>query len=513
VPILVVMAALVAASIANVYRFRGAPRLTLFFAVLSSSLLGGCAVGPDYEQPALHVPGEWSNADSHNIHRSAQLSQWWTRLSDPLLNVLVLQAVEANLPVEMAKARVREARALLREETANLPPAGNGVGSARRSRTPADVEIPARTSSEYRAGFDASWELDLFGRHRRNIEGAQYGLNAAEEDLRNTMLMLIGDVALNYSLARAYQARGELARRAARSQRESATLTRSKYESGTATTADVANADALAATTEADVPSFEIVAAQAVHRLGVLLGQPPSALIAQMRNGRPIPQPKLPLPVGIPADVLLTRPDVRMAERQLAQATARIGAAEAARYPSVTLTGNIATEALNIDDLANKSSLAWAIGPTLTVPILRAGQLKALADAARARRDASFANYQQLVLTAMEDVENAIVSLSQQRIRSGKLSSAVASYRTAANAARTQFESGSATYLELLDAQRALYAAESNLIDSRLATVSAYIALNKALGGGWIGVVNTEMPLIIDRQNGPRIAVAPIREN
>lgn len=492
---------------------RRAPRLTLLFIVLSSSLVVGCAVGPDYEQPVLNVPGKWSNADGHNGQRPAQLSQWWTRLGDPFLNALVSQAIEANLSVEVAKARVREARAFLREEAGNLLPAGDGVVSANRSRIPAGDNIPATTSSEYRAGFDASWEVDLFGRHRRTVEGAQYGLDAAKEDLRNSMLVLIGDVALNYSLARTYQARTALARRAARSQRESARLTQSKFDTGTATTADVANAEALAAATEADMPSFEIAAARAVHRLGVLLGKPPSALIRQMRNGRAIPQPKLPLPVGIPADVLLTRPDVRMAEWQLAQATARIGAAEAARYPSVSLTGSIATEALNINDLAKKSSLAWAIGPTLTVPILRAGQLKAVADAARARRDAAFANYQQLILTAMEDVENAIVSLSQQRIRSGKLSSAVASYRTAANAARTQFESGSATYLELLDAQRALYAAEGNLIDSRLATVSSYIALNKALGGGWSGVVNTEAPLIIDRRNGPRLAIAPIFEN
>ena len=303
----------------HAYR-RCAPRLTLLLTVLSSSLLAGCAVGPDYEQPALHIPDKWSNADSHNTQLPAQLSQWWARLSDPLLNALVSQAVEASLPVEMAKARVREARALLRDEAANLIPAGDGVASANRSRTAAGDSIPASTSSEFRAGFDASWEIDLFGRYRRSVEGAQYGLEAAEEDLRNTMLVLIGDVALNYCLARAYQARAALARRAARSQRELARLTRSKYDTGTATTADVANAEALAAATEADVPSFEIVAARAVHRLGVLLGQPPSALIAQMRNGRPIPQPKLPLPVGIPADVLLTRPDVRMAERQLARA-------------------------------------------------------------------------------------------------------------------------------------------------------------------------------------------------
>lgn len=489
------------------------PRLTLLFAVLSSSMFAGCAVGPDYDQPAVDLPRRWSNADSGDAQRPAQLSQWWTRLNDPLLNTLVSQAVDANFSVETAKARVREARALVSQEAANLLPVGDGVASANRLRTPAVDGIPAKISSAYRSGFDASWEIDLFGGLRRSVEGAQYGADAAEEDLRNTLLVLIGDVALNYSLARAYQARAALARRAAKSQRESAKLTRSKYDAGMATTADVANAEALAASTEADIPSFEIDAARAVHRLGVLLGKSPSALIGQMKNGGLIPRPKMPLPVGVPADVLLTRPDVRRAERQLAQATARIGVAEAARYPSVSLTGNIATEALDINDLARKSSLAWAIGPRLTVPILRAGQLKAVADAARARRDASFANFQSLVLIAMEDVENAIVSLSQQRIRSGKLASAVASYRTAADAARTQFESGSTTYLELLDAQRALYAAEGKLIDSRLATVAAYIALNKSLGGGWTGVVNTQAPLNIDQRNGPRIATTRIFGN
>ncbi|MBG0511640.1 efflux transporter outer membrane subunit [Agrobacterium sp. MOPV5] len=466
-------------------------RVRFVATILSTSLLAGCVVGPDYERPNLLMPAQWSGNAGKTAARPAELSQWWTRFNDPVLTSLVTQAIDNNRSVEAAKARVREARASLRQETANLLPTGNGSASLNRARTAAGETVGPATSTTYQSGLDASWEIDLFGGKRRAIESARYGVNVAEEDLRNTMLVLIGDVALNYAQARAYQARTALARRTGKSQRESAVLTRAKQQAGTANVADVANAEALAATTEADIPSFEISAAQAIHRLSVLTGQPPSALTQILRRGGRIPRPKLPLTVGIPADVLRTRPDVRMAEFQLAQATARVGSAEAARYPSVSLTGNIATQALDISDLGRMSTIAWAVGPSVTVPIFRAGQLKAAADAARARRDESFAAWQSSVLTAMEDVENAIVSLSQQRVRGGKLSTAVTSYRTAADASRAQFEAGASGYLELLDAQRALYAAESNLIDNQLAVVTAYIALNKALGGGWTGVVDT----------------------
>lgn len=461
-------------------------------ALLSVSLLAGCMVGPDYQVPHMRLPTSWASNKDKGAHRPPQLAHWWTRLNDPLLTDYVERAVRGNLNVASAKARIQEARSNLRQEAGALFPLANGTSSVSRMQaTGATANGAAGTqSTQHQAGFDARWELDLFGRNQRAVEAASYGLDASEEDLRNTLLVLIGDVAVNYTQVRANQALLALARRTAKSQRQTAFLTKTKYEAGSAANADVARAEALAATTEADVSTFEIDRAVAVHRLSILLGLPPASLSAELSTSAPIPSPKFPLPVGVPADTLLNRPDVRMAERQLAQATARIGIAEAARYPSISLTGNISTQAVSINDLVQKSTIGWAVGPALTVPLFRGGQLKAAVDTANARRDQASLTYQSAVLTAMGDVENAIVSLAQQRNRSAKLAVAVNAYRSAANSSRIQYELGATEYLNLLDVQRTLYSSESALINSKLAIVSTYIALNKALGGGWSGSVD-----------------------
>ncbi|MNH91973.1 Toluene efflux pump outer membrane protein TtgI precursor [compost metagenome] len=456
------------------------------FAVL---LLSGCVVGPDYKTPSLLTPASWNASYSKTAERPPEFGHWWTRLNDPLLNSYVERAVSGNLDVGAAIARVSEARATLAQDRGTLLPAFSNSDSVRRTKVSEVTATGENPSTQYQSGFDASWEIDLFGGRQRSVEAARYGLDASEEDLRNTLLTLVGDVSSNYAQVRAAQARLSLARRTARSQRDTVALTRAKAEAGTATASEVSRAEGLAATTEAEIPSIEISRATAVHRLGVLLGLPPAELARRLEKSAPIPRPRFPMPVGIPADTLLTRPDVRLAERRLAQSTARIGAAEAARYPSISLTGNIASQALTLGDIAEKSTIGWSIGPAISIPIFRGGQLKAAVDIAKARRDGSAAAYQATVLTAMEDVENAIVSLNQNRARNGKLASAASSYRSATRGAQVQYEGGSLEYLNLLDSQRAQYQAESALIDSQLAVTQAYIALNKALGGGWTGAI------------------------
>lgn len=453
--------------------------------VTLACLLSGCVVGPDYRSPDLPTPAKWANAKSDKAARPAELAAWWKKLRDPKLDALIARAIEGNASVEVARARVREARAAVGQETGKLAPVANASGNINRTKTVASAG--GTIASSFQAGFDASWEIDLFGGKQRSVEAAKYGLDSAEEGLRNAQLVLIGDVASNYAQLRAAQARLALGTTTARSQRESVALTRAKFDGGTATSADLARAEALAASTEADLPTHEIARTAALNRLGILLGLPPASLATELAASRPIPRPPASMSVGIPAEALLARPDVRMAERQLAQSTAKIGVAEAARYPSVSLTGAINTQAMSIADLAQKSTIGWAIGPTLNIPLFRGGQLKASVEVAKAVRDQSFANYEASVLTAMEDVENAIVSLSQQRRRSAKLATAVDAYQRADSAARAQYQTGTLNYLDLLDGQRQLYAAQGALIDSRLATTTAYIALNKALGGGWTG--------------------------
>jgi multidrug efflux system outer membrane protein len=476
--------------------------------------LASCAVGPDYQKPLLDLPARWGNVKTAKAPRPAELAEWWRRLNDPLLNELIQEAVAGNLDVATARAKIREARASYRQARGTLFPSLTGSGSITRSDNGSNISGGGDVTvsgplTEYQAGFDASWELDLFGANKRAVEAAIYGMDAAEEDLRATLLTLIGDVAAYYVEARGYRARATLARRTAASQRETVTLTQSKFEAGAASAVDVANAAGQAATTEANIPDLEASYAEAVHRLSVLTGRPPAALTQRVAKSASIPRPRLPIPIGIPADILLTRPDVRLAERQYAQSTAKIGQAEAARYPSVSLTGDIATSGARIGDLGKGSSISWAFGPTLTVPIFNGGELQAAVEVAQAQRDQYFIAYRAAVLTALEDVENALVALAQQRIKSRSLTTSVGHYRQAASLARSLFQSGSQSFLNLLEAERSLYSAEDSLIASQVAITTAYIALNKSLGGGWNGFVDASKPEVVDTSTGPHLMWIP----
>lgn len=473
--------------------------------LVAAAVLSGCMVGPDYEKPLLALPAAWSAANKTAPSRPPELAEWWRRLKDPLLDELVAEAVAGNLDVAASKAKIREARASHRQSVGVLFPSASGSASATRNRSTSASSGSNDTYSQFQAGFDANWEVDLFGANRRSVEAARYGMDAAEEELRATMLTLIGDVTASYVEARGYQARVALARRTAASQNESAALTRRKFEAGAVSAVDVANASGQAASTAATIPELESAYAQTVHRLSVLTGRPPAALAERLGKHAPIPRPKLPIPTGIPADILLTRPDVRMAERQYAQATAKIGQAEAARYPAVSLTGNIETSGLKIGDLGKSSSVGWSFGPTLTVPVFNAGQLAAAVEVAQAQRDQYFIAYRASVLTALEDVENATVALAQERIRNGRLASSVERYREAVTLSKSLYEAGSASFLDLLTAERSLYSAEDSLIQSRVSITTNYIALNKALGGGWTGTVDTSTPAVVDTKTGPRL--------
>jgi multidrug efflux system outer membrane protein len=482
----------------------------IFVLLLSIQLLTGCAVGPDYGSPSIELPKRWSNAKATKSPPVANLSYWWRRLRDPALNAFIEEAVGGNLDVARAKGRIREARATRRQAAGALFPQVAGSGSAVRNQASAVSAGggEAGTYNQFQAGFDTSWELDLFGGNRRAVEAASYGVDAAEDDLRATLLILVGDVAAHYTEARGYQARIALARRTASSQRETAALTQKKFDAGSSSAVDVAKALAQAATTEANIPTYETSYSQAVHRLGVLLGRDPTGLNQQLRRSSPIPAPQLPLPTGIPADVLVMRPDVRRAERQLAQYTAKIGQAEAALYPSVTLTGSVSTTGLKTGDLGKNSSIGWSFGPTVSAPIFNGGKLRAGVEIAEAQRDQYHVAWRSAVLSALEDVENAIVSLAQERVRIQSLSKAAERYRQATRLSRSLYETGSSSFLDVLDAERSLYTAEDSLLQSRVAIATDYIALSKALGGGWDGAIDSSRPVVNDVNTGPHIPIS-----
>lgn len=475
-------------------------------------LMTGCAVGPEYAgPPGLNLTSLWSE-QSGTTRDARPLGRWWLRLHDPILTRLINEAVDANPTVAKAKAAVREARATLDQTSAGLFPSVTGSGSATNNKTSSStVSIDAGSVSSiqiapyslYQAGFDSSWELDLFGANHRSVEAALRSEQASEQDLRNSLVSLIGDLAAYYIDARGYQARIALAQRTAASQRDTEKLTRSKYDAGSGTAMDLAKATAQAASTEANIPSYQASLAADIHRLSIMLGRPPDAVTAQLAASRPVPAPALPLPAGLPADLLNSRPDVASAERKLAQATAKIGQAEAERYPSVSLSGSIGTSALNVGDLAKYSSISWSVGPSVSVPVFDAGKRYAAVMIAEAQRDETFAGFQSTLLSALEDVENALVSLSHERVRAVKLSESAKSYREAARLSRSLFESGSASFMDVLDAERSLYSAEDSLIQSRVLIAKDYVALAKALGGGWADPIDVSTPLIVDTNTGP----------
>lgn len=485
-------------------------RRGMWFASLMTGtalLLSGCAVGPDYQTPDMPLSSHWRNANADTPSRPPELAFWWKKLGDPLLNQLVQDAIANNLDVRTSKAKVREARASYRQANGALFPTLDGSGSATRSKTAGSNGTSGTVGNLFKAGFDAGWELDLFGANRRASEAAKYGLDAAEEELRATLLTLIGDVTTNYVQARGYQARIALARRTAASQDETAKLTRNRFQVGSSSGLDVANAEGQAASTAANIPTLQTALAASVHRLGVLTGREPTALTDRMSKSAGIPTPRLPIPTGVPATVLLARPDVRLAERQLAQSTARIGAAEAAKYPAVSLTGSIATSAAEFGDLGKNSSISWSFGPSLSVPVFNAGKLAAAADVARAQRDQSFLAYKASVLGALEDVENALVGFSQERIRLRSLQKSTDSYRNAASLSQSLYQTGAVSFLDVLDSERSLYSAEDSLIQSKVLLTTYYISLQKALGGGWSGDVDSSKPEVVDTNSGPRLAL------
>jgi NodT family efflux transporter outer membrane factor (OMF) lipoprotein len=469
----------------NIKISRSEPRsrlTTIIGAAVMAATLAGCATSPNYTRPKISIPSSWAFGATKNTPKTPEIAAWWKSFNDPTLDSLVEKAVEGNLDVATARSRVVEARASLRQASGNLYPAADASSSARRTKS------QATTANNFQAGLDTSWEIDLFGANRQTVDASRFGLNAAEEELRATTLTLIGDIASNYVTARGYQARQSLAAKNVYLQRETLEITKEKRNLGAGTELDVVNAEGQTFNTEANIPQLASSYSATVNRLAVLTGDAPGALNRLMEKGRgKVPTAKASVKAGVPADLLNSRPDVRVAEYRLAQSKARKGVAEANRYPSVTLTGNISTSAADFGDLAKGSSIGWGFGPAINIPVFNAGKLKAAAEIAKAQEDQAFIAYRAAVLGALEEVENASVSLTQQRRANAKLASSVGSYKKAAELSRTLYREGATAFIDVLSTERSLYSAEDGLIQSRVALANDFIALNKALGGGWNG--------------------------
>ena len=496
-------------------------------------------------QPALSAtqPAPPASQLSLPTTRPADVATWWRSLHDPLLDSLIDRAVASNLDLRLAEARVREARAQRGVVAADLWPqvgvsaaysysgsslntgpkpqgtpglgaqvgsaALNSVGGALKAGQPVSVAgvsedvlnqvastvidnklgktgtSVSRNQNLFQAGFDATWELDVFGGIRRAVEAADADIAASEESRRDALVTLLAEVALNYVQLRGSQQRLVIARENIKSQQNTVELTSDLLRVGLASELDVSQAKALLASTQSQVPVLQSAILQSIYQLSVLLAQPPGALLAELEKDAPIPATPPEVPIGLPSDLLRRRPDVRTAERLLAAATAQIGVATADLYPKFSLTGSFGPQSRDINHILENNSLAWSIGPGISWPILDGWRIRSNIEVQNARQEQALTTFEKTILVAFQDVETALVTYTNEQVRYQSLAEAVAFNQRSADLSYDLYRQGLTAFLNVLESQRSLYVSQDALVQSQSVAVTNLIALYKALGGGW----------------------------
>lgn len=464
-------------------------------AVFGLIMLTGCVtVGPDYKKPATATPAAWNSPLQGGVtpNPNESLARWWDVFNDTILTNLIQQARTGNRDIRQAEARLRESRAQRGMTRADLFPTVSANGSARRTRSSAETAggagnqtSPNLTGNHFANSFDASWELDVFGGKRRALEEATATLQASEEDLRDVLVSLFGEVALNYVEIRSYQTRLAIAEASLKAQTETYEITQWRREAGLTTQLDVDQARRSLETTRAAIPSLRTSLEQAKHQLAVLLGQPPGALNGLLAEVKPVPVTPAEVAVGVPADTLRQRPDVRRAERKLAAQTAQIGVAEAERYPKLTLAGSIGLEALEYGNLYTASARTAQGLVSAAWKLFDGGRIRQQVAVETAKQEEMLSAYEAAVLTALKDVENSLVAYANEQNRRQALAEAVKSGQSAFDLARQQYAAGIVDFQTVLDTQRSLLSVQEQLAISDAEVTSNLIRLYKALGGGW----------------------------
>lgn len=453
-------------------------------------------VGPDYVGPQTRVPDAWSRNVLRDLQGNTPLTGWWKGFHDPTLNTLIERARQANPDLKKAVARLSEARAqrgIARSQ--GLPQANasasymrerisenrGGVSNNRNQTVSAGRDNPY---SLYSTGFDAGWEIDLFGGIRRSVEAADANIAAREEDYRDALVALFAEVALNYADYRTLEERIAVAQRNIQAQRGSLQLAKGRLEAGLVPRMDVTQAETNLAISEASVPLLRAEQAAARNRLASLTGGFPESVESLLTKSRGVPVPSSGFSSGLPADLLRARPDIRRAERELAAQTARIGIAEAELYPRLSLVGDFQLQSIRSGDLFDSASRAYGFGPSFRWAIFSAGRIRNEIAAEESRAYQALADYEKSVLSAVEEVETAMAAIQHERDRLANLNRAVAASRETVELVKKNYESGLVSFQNVLDAERTKFAAEDEEVYSRGQVARHYIALYKALGGG-----------------------------
>lgn len=451
------------------------------FAITAMLVLSGCAtVSREVAPPAVEMPTAWSFAESATGPRATSLAQWWLRFDDPLLARLVAEALQANTSVTGAQAALRQARALRDVTAAQLLPALNVSASAQHSTVGSD-----NSSNSYRAGLDAGWELDVFGGNRSALQAAEAGARASAASLADVQVSIAAEVALAYITLRGTQARLAIANDNLAGQLEILQITQWRLQAGLVTSLEAEQARSGTEQTRAQLPALQTGIEQAMHALAVLTGRPPAALSAELAAPRPVPLAADDLALNIPAETLRQRPDVRAAEHRVAAAAARVAEADAARLPTFRLTGSLGLSALTLGTLPNAASVLSSLLAGVSMPLFDGGAALAQVRAQEAALDQEQAAYAAAMLTALQDVENALIALRGDRERLLHLQNAAEAAGNAALLARQRFGSGLVDFQVVLDTQRAQLNTQDGVASARADVSTDHVRLYKALGGGW----------------------------
>lgn len=452
-------------------------------------IMTGCAaVGPDYVPPKADSPTDWETPLKKGLASESvdpdTLASWWSVLDDPTLTHLIKEALKGNLELKKARSRIREARARRSISRAPLFPTLYGEGSFTRYQE-SENSSDGTTGDFYAAGFDAGWEIDIFGGIRRSLEAADAMVEAREADLRDVWVSLAAEVAINYVETRTYQARLEVAETNLTAQRKTYELAKSRFKAGLSNELAVNQARYNLEDTRSQIPTLRTGLEEAKNRLAVLMGKEPGALHGLLGAPRSIPVNPPTVAVGVPAEALRRRPDIRSAERQLAAQTARIGEATADLYPKFRLTGSIGLESLTSGSLFEAASKTWNFGPSFSWRLFDAGAVRGNIEVQTELQEYFLFVYESTVLTALEEVENAMTAYVEEQLRRVSLVEAAQAAQQAVHLSEQQFKAGLTDFTSVLDAQRSQLSFEEQLAQSEGRVSANLITLYKALGGGW----------------------------
>ena len=480
-------------------------------AALPALMLGACTVGPDFRAPTPAIPAAFREAPTG---QGEALDRWWTGYGDPTLVTLVDRALAANPDVAVAEARIRQARARTDEARGGRSPQldAQGTTTLRRlsengeqlAKIPTDLVTPDLDYTVYRSGFDASWELDLFGRNRRQVEAAEARLGSEAEARNDTLVRVAGDVARAYADFRAAERRITVANETLSASRQTADLTQRLVTAGEEAQSEVDRTESQVAESEAAIPPLLADRKAALYRIDVLLGAQPGTAEAIVSDA---PQATLrapDLPAALPSDLLRRRPDIRRAERELAAATADVGVATADLYPSFSITGGLGLEALSLGDLVDSASRYGSLAPGFSLPILDGGRRRAVVRRQQAVLDEKLATYNATIVRALSDVETALLRYREDRNRAERLRAALDRLTRTLELARLRYQAGETGLTDVLDVQRQVSAIEDRLAQAEATVIADAVSLDKALGGGWQTATDLAAYTASDRPNAGR---------